>query len=217
MSIDGQKRYGRAILFLPGESSLPNRVLGHYIQHEETVEADLKGTIIDIETVGDFRAAPFCQDTEDYLSRYRDMRVTTVGILAAGQLMVFAAKGVDHLTAFQKSAIKFMSKATGPLHAFNKAFKEGCYYWNSGREILDIDREIQMTKGEKKEVVVRGLGLSGYDDPFNGEGRLCVRAFQSGKVEDIIKHNRACLLKEYGILNKRGAREFRTKWLDLNI
>lgn len=72
-----------------------------------------------------------------------------------------------------------------------------------------------MTKGEKKETVARGLGLPGYDDPFNGEGRLCVRAFGSGKVEDIIRHNRACLLKEHGILKERGAREFRTEWLDL--
>ena len=190
---------------------------GHYIQHEEAVEADFKGTIIDIETVGEFGEASYCQDKEDYLARYRNIRITAVGILAGGKLQIFAAKGVEHLADFQRSAIMFMSKATGPLHAFNKAFEEGCYYWNSGREILDIDRDIQMTRREKKEAVVRNLGLPGYDDPFNGEGRLCVRAFQSGKVEDIIKHNRACLLKEYGILNKRGAREFRTKWLDLNI
>jgi len=194
---------------------LPYRVLRHYILHEETVEADFKGTIIDIETVGQFGEAPYCPDKEDYLARYRDMRITAVGILAGGKLQVFAAKGIDSLATFQKSAIMFMSKATGPLHAFNKAFEEGCYYWNSGRQMLDIDKEIQMTKAEKKEAVVRELGLPTYDDPFNGEGRLCVRAFESGKVEDIIRHNRACLLKEYGILSRRGGREFRTKWLDL--
>jgi len=192
-------------------------VLGHYIQHEEAVEADFKGTIIDIETVGEFGEAPYSQDKEDYLARYRDIRITTVGILAGGKLQIFAAKGVEHLADFQRNAIMFMSRLTGPLHAFNKAFEEACFYWNSGREILAIDRDIQMTRGEKKEAVVRGLGLPGYDDPFNGEGRLCVRAFQSGKVGDVIRHNRACLLKEYGILKKRGAREFRTKWLDLRI
>jgi len=79
-------------------------VFGHYIQHEKAVEADLKGTIIDIETVGESGEAPYCQDKEDYLARYRDIRITAVGILAGGRLQIFAAKGIEYLADFQRNA-----------------------------------------------------------------------------------------------------------------
>ena len=79
-------------------------MLGHCVHHEEAVEADFKDTIIDIETVGEFGEAPYCQDKEDYLARYRDIKITAVGILAGGRLQIFAAKGIEYLADFQRNA-----------------------------------------------------------------------------------------------------------------
>ena len=44
------------------------------------------------------------------------------------------------------------------------------------------------------------LNLNG---PFHGDGKLIEKAWNGGNVEDCMKHNRACLLKEAEIWNKR--------------
>ncbi|MHA1637592.1 MAG: hypothetical protein ACTSUB_06200 [Candidatus Thorarchaeota archaeon] len=183
--------------------------------HREQVETTFEGTIIDIETVGEFRrVGGFSPLGQDYLGRYKDMKITTVGFLSENELSVFFVKDAESLDNFRKKAISILKTRTAPTYAFNKSFEEGCYFWNSGQESLHIDNELQSFTGEKKENVVIKLGINKYDDPFHGEGRKCVSAFFQGNIDDIVKHNRACLLKENQILAKRGAKKIKTIWHD---
>ncbi|MGB2929523.1 MAG: hypothetical protein WBB70_11490, partial [Desulfobacterales bacterium] len=55
-----------------------------------------------------------------------------------------------------------------------------------------------------KESIVKKLGISAYDDPFPGAGVKCIDEFKRGNIENCLKHNQACLLKERDILFKRG-------------
>lgn len=186
----------------------------YYLLKKEMRDSRIDGTIIDIETTGDFQKSPDPGDMQDYLVRYEKIKITAVGTLNKNSIMVFVAKGRQSLSRFQEKAIRIMSSAGHPLYAFNKSFEEGCYYWNSGKRMLNIEHDIQKFQFEKKENVVVELGLHQHNDPFHGDGSLCKRAFELGKLHDVIAHNRACLLKEYYIFRKRGAREFKTTWLD---
>ncbi|MHA1930840.1 MAG: hypothetical protein ACTSV2_19890 [Candidatus Thorarchaeota archaeon] len=194
---------------------MSRKVSKNYGMHREQVETTFEGTIIDIETVGEFRrVGGFSPLGQDYLGRYKDMKITTVGFLSENELSVFFVKDAESLDNFRKKAISILKTRTAPTYAFNKSFEEGCYFWNSGQEILHIDNELQRFTGEKKENVVIKLGINKYDDPFHGEGRKCVSAFFQGNIDDIVKHNRACLLKENQILAKRGAKKIKTIWHD---
>jgi hypothetical protein len=194
---------------------LPFRSFDDYRLYEEEVETLFEGTIIDLETIGDFERVPYTEDMQDYLDRYCMMKVTTIGTLSDGCLNVMIAYDDEHLKRFQKSVLSSVRSAERPLYAFNKSFEEGCVYWASSCELHHFDFDIQMHQGEKKQQVVRDLGLLDYNDPYLGEGWRCVGAFREGNLGEIIRHNRSCLLKEYGILRKRGSRAFKTEWLDL--
>ena len=58
-------------------------------------------------------------------------------------------------------------------------------------------------KQEWKEGVVRELGIDQHGDPFKGSGKHCMWALKKDEIQNPIKHNKACLLKERDILNKR--------------
>ena len=200
----------------PRGISLPSEVTKNYRVYREEVSTDFEGTIVDIETIGDFIqvGTRFPPQEQDYLGKYRDMKITTVGVLSENELAIFIAKNIECVIEFQKSAIKLMSEVSSPTYAFNKSFEEGCYFWNSGFNIIRIDNELQTFAGEKKEDVVEEYGISKYNDPFHGDGGKYVAAFFEGNIDDIIKHNRACLLKEHQILKERGAKRIRTEWLN---
>ncbi|MHA2024685.1 MAG: hypothetical protein ACW98U_02195 [Candidatus Thorarchaeota archaeon] len=197
---------------------MPTKVSKRYREMKERVKTVFDGSIIDIETIGDFsevnRGTP--PMGSDYLKRYRSMRITAVGVLSAGKLTICVANGYENLDAFQKIATKVMRDTSVPLYAFNKTFEEGCYFWNSEERSLEIDYELQQAVLERKEDVVKALNIDDYDDPFHGKGVRCKSAFASGDLQSIMKHNRACLLKENQILSKRGAKKLVTKWLDID-
>jgi hypothetical protein len=199
-------------------SQLPIKVSKNYRKKVEHVDTNFEGALIDIETIGQFYG-PW-RDTpplgSDYISRYKLMRITTVGILSDDTLTIFIANDVDCLDAFQKKAMEIMRRSNKPCYAFNKTFEEGCYFWNSGRKILEYEYELQQYPLEKKENVVMQLGIDDYRDPFHGDGSKCKKAFLKGDLKSIISHNRACLLKESKILEKRGAQRLATTWLDLD-
>ncbi len=183
---------------------------------QEKIDTDFEGTIIDIETIGNFGTpSGFFPQGRDYLSRYRDMRITTIGTLSDNLLRIFIAKNEESMERFQRKATKVMRIADSPTYAFSKSFEEGCFYWNSGHDHIDLDCELQSFVGESKKSVVAKLEIDNYDDPFHDIGRKCVHAFEVDDLSNIIKHNRACLLKENQILQKRGVKRIKTKWLDL--
>lgn len=188
-----------------------------YEKHQEEIETDFEGTIIDIETIGNFGTpSGFFPQGQDYLSRYCNMKITTIGILSNDLLQIFIAKNEESMERFQKKVTKEMRGADSPTYAFNKSFEEGCFYWNSGHELVNLDYELQSKVGESKKAVVATLKINNFDDPFYDIGRKCVDAFEAGDLQSIIQHNRACLLKEHQILRKRGRKGIKTKWLDLS-
>jgi len=197
---------------------MPVKVGKVYRKKEEHVDTSFQGAIVDIETIGEFygprRDVPPLGS--DYLTRYKLMKITAVGVLSASRLTNHVANGPDCLDAFQKIAIEIMKDALKPCYAFNKSFEEGCYFWNSGKEFLHFKYELQQFPLERKENAVRSLGIDNYGDPFHGDGYRCKDAFLAGDLSSIINHNRACLLKEGKILEKRGAKKFTTKWLDVD-
>lgn len=80
--------------------------------------------------------------------------------------------------------------------------------------MFDFENELQARAMENKERAVQQLKIPSYNDPYRGKGFRCVDAFVKGDLENIAKHNRACLLKERDILRIRGSRTMQTKWLD---
>lgn len=191
-------------------------ITSSYEKYVEKRETDFDGTIVDIETIGDFRkvAYPPNQD-QDYILRYKDMKITTVGIYGGNEIQIYIAKEMNHLDQFQIKAIRIMEHVKRPTYAFNKSFEEGCYYWNSNCTLLDVDYDLQIFVGESKKSLVSKLNINNYDDPFFDDGGKCVDAFLLGNLQDIIRHNRSCLLKEHQILIIRGAKEMKTEWLDI--
>lgn len=199
-------------------SQLPIKVSKNYRKKVEHADTNFEGAVIDIETIGQFygqrRNTPPLGS--DYISRYKLMKITTVGILSDDTLTIYIANDVDCLDAFQKKAMEIMRRLDRPCYAFNKTFEEGCYFWNSGRKFLEYEYELQQFPLERKENAVMQLGIDGYGDPFHGDGSMCKSTFLKGNLKSIINHNRACLLKESKILEKRGAKRLATIWLDLD-
>lgn len=196
---------------------MPWKVHREYKIRKEQADCNFEGTIVDLETIGPFtpvssRRPEFGQD---FIRKYGKIKVTTVGTLSDGVLQIAIALGPEHLDKFGKKALSIVSQSDRPLYAFNKPFEEGCLFWIS-RNMLSFENELQEFPREKKERTVEKLGIPNYSDPYKGDGFRCVDAFIKGDLENIAKHNRACLLKERDILRIRGARTMQTKWLDID-
>lgn len=196
---------------------MPWKVYQSHKIRKEQVDCDFEGTIVDLETIGPFtpvssRRPEFGQD---FIRKYEKIKVTTVGTLSDGVLQIAIALGPEHLDEFGKKALSIVSQSDRPLYAFNKPFEEGCLFWIS-RNMLDFENELQARAMENKERAVQQLKIPSYNDPYRGKGFRCVDAFIKGDLENIAKHNRACLLKERDILRIRGARTMQTKWLDID-
>ncbi len=196
---------------------MPWKVHREYKIRKEQADCNFEGTIVDLETIGPFihvssRRLEFGQD---FIRKYRKIKVTTVGTLSDGVLQIAIALGPEHLDMFGKEVLSIVSQSDRPLYAFNKPFEEGCLFWIS-RNMLSFENELQTSPRENKERAVQQLKIPSYDDPYRGKGFRCVDAFLKGDLENIAKHNRACLLKERDILRMRGARTMQTKWLDID-
>ncbi len=196
---------------------MPWKVYRSHKIRKEPVDCDFEGTIVDLETIGLFTTVPpqRLEFGQDIIRKYQKIKVTTVGTLSDGVLQIAIALGQEHLNEFGKKALSIVSGSDRPLYAFNKPFEEGCLFWIA-RSVFDFENELQARAMENKERAVQQLKIPSYNDPYRGQGKMCVDAFIKGDLENIAKHNRACLLKERDILRIRGARTMQTKWLDID-
>ena len=65
---------------------------------------------------------------------------------------------------------------------------------NFGKERFFIEL-VKDKKVKKKEIP---------KDPFNGNGGLCMEKWKEGKIDEILEHNRSCLIEEYFLfINKQ--------------
>jgi len=169
--------------------------------HNEKIKSEFKGTIIDIETIGDF-----CGDYDDDDSRqYSKLTPTIFGYITKDELKILCAEGKNALKELQRETTRIMPSLEKPIYAFQCRFERGVLYHCYGVE-LKIDGELNAYTREWKGDACAELDIPNYGDPFNNSGRECMLAWLRGDYKGASKHNRSCLLKERDILLKRDYR-----------
>ena len=168
------------------------------IEHKEDRSSNFEGTIIDIETIGEFL------NQYPDSRRYKDIELVIFGFINRHALHIFCAKGIEAISELRERAAMIIDSLERPFYAFNSEFERGVLFYELGKEI-DFDGELQETR-ETKAKAVRELGIPNYDDPFYDRGLWCMNAWHNEEFDAAIAHNRACLLKERDILIKRGFR-----------
>ena len=169
------------------------------IEQKEDISSNFEGTIIDIETVGEFL------NQYPDSRRFRDIQLVIFGFINKDALHILCARGMKELNELRERTGKMIDSLARPFYAYNTEFERSVLFYELGREI-DFDRELQEGR-ESKANACRYLGIPNYDDPFYDRGVLCMRAWQDGEFDRAIAHNRACLLKERDILLKRRFRK----------
>jgi len=165
------------------------------IEHKEDINSDFEGTIIDIETIGDFL------NQYPDSRRYKDIQLVIFGFINRDALQILCAKGMGAIEELRERTGKIIDSLERPFYAFNCNFESGVLFYELGKEIV-FDGELQEPY-ESKARAVRDLGIPNYDDPFYDKGLWCMNAWHNGEFDAAIAHNRACLLKERDILIKR--------------
>ena len=168
------------------------------IEDKEDISSDFEGTIIDIETVGEFR------NQYPDSRRYKDIQLVIFGFINKDALQILCAKGMGARNELRERTEKIIDSLERPFYAFNTEFERSVLFYELGKEI-DFKGELQANR-ESKAHTRSYLDIPNYDDPFYDRGVLCMRAWQDGEFDKAIAHNRACLLKERDILLIRGFR-----------
>jgi len=169
------------------------------IERKEDINSDFGGTIIDIETIGEFL------NQYPDSRRYKGLKLVIFGFINKYGLHILCAKGMKAINELRERIEKIVDSLERPLYAFNSQFERGVLFYQLSKKV-NFDGELQ--EGCESKANVRSyLGIPNYDDPFYDSGYLCMKAWQNGEFDAAIAHNRACLLKERDILLKRRYRE----------
>jgi len=168
--------------------------------HFEDIKSDFDGTIIDIETIGEFTRGS--KDSREY----KEIIPVIFGFINKEGLNVYCAENEDAIAKLKDDINKMLPDLKRPFYAFNTDFERGVLFNHLGEPVL-FDGELNKEKYERKRDTVRLLRIPQYDDPFNDSGLACKEAWLAGDIENSILHNRSCLLKERDILLKRSFRK----------
>lgn len=168
------------------------------IENKESTKAGVKGTIIDIETIGEFDRKYPSYD----LMHYSDLKPTIFGFLTENSLIQYCAEGPDEIPQLIQIIGNTIPKLSEPYYALNCYFERGILFHgcNLEPEFIDVRGEIRGRKWDIRE----NLGISTYNDPFNGVGYTCLLEWEKENYSQCLAHNRACLLIERDILKKVG-------------
>jgi hypothetical protein len=163
----------------------------------------VKGTIIDLETIGLIR------NELGGLRKYGLVRPYLFGYLFENTMVQKYVEKFDDIPAFLDflRSMDLFGFSQRPFFAYNAEFEKGVLYFSTGKTVL-FDGDIKKGK-EGKEAVVKRLGIETYGDPFPGAGIKCIEEFKKGNIGDCLAHNQACLLKERDILVREGYRNLR--------
>jgi hypothetical protein len=167
-------------------------------EYIEESNLDFEGTIVDIETIGEFdRSYP-------YDSRhYRKIKQVIFGYIDKERLHIYCAKSVAGIDKLKSITPDIFAGLKRPFYAFNCNFESGVWFHHIGLQI-DFDGELQGVPFESKKSAILQLKIPNYEDPFWDKGLMCIKAWNDQDFDKAIAHNRACLLKERDILLKRG-------------
>ena len=173
------------------------------LEHKEDISSDFEGTIIDIETIGEFDE--HYRNTNDS-REYHYIQTVIFGFINGQALHIFYVRETKDIAELNQKVMGIIDDLPRPFHAFNTAFEQSVLFHGLGKKTI-FDGELQKEKYESKANAVRDLAIPNYDDPFHDKGILCMIAWKNGEFDETIAHNRACLLKERDILLKRGFRK----------
>jgi len=170
------------------------------IIHKEKLKSNFDGTIIDIETIGEF------SNEYNDSRKYKQILPVIFGFIDRNGLSIYCAKNEGSLDKLKNEIPPLLDNLERPFYAFNCHFEMGVFFHSLNKKVL-FERELNERKYERKSSAVSKLNIPQYDDPFNDRGVLCKEAWLQGQIDNAIAHNRSCLLKERDILLKRGFRE----------
>ncbi len=166
----------------------------------EEVKTSFDGTIIDLETIGNF-----CNRFNDS-RRYAEIKPILFGFIGNNRLEIHCVRSNATIQKLPEIILNVLPTLKRPFYSFNAEFEMGVLSHTLKKEI-NFERELNIQKYEAKKSAVKELKIENYNDPFFDDGKKCHDAWSSGSIDDIIAHNRADLLKECDILTKRGSRE----------
>lgn len=169
--------------------------------HHEKVDVPFDGTIIDIESIGNFNNSYPDEDSR----QYKELKPTIFGCITSTDLKILCAENESEIEKLNDLIKNETSTLPHPFHAFNVRFEQGIIYHSCGMK-TPFEGEINTFSREKKKYTVEDMKINNYDDPFFDDGKLCVLNWPKGEHDLCIKHNRSCLLKERDILVQRGRR-----------
>ena len=170
------------------------------LRYKEDMASDFDGTVIDIETIGEFDKNPLYEDDS---RRVKNLQQVILGLFGKKGIRIFCAKGKYEIQELNSLTTQILDKLERPFYAFNTNFESGVWFHQLDTKII-FDYELQGFPRENKGNARKSLGIPNYDDPFDDDGKLCMIAWERGQFDKAIAHNRACLLKERDILLKRG-------------
>jgi hypothetical protein len=165
---------------------------------EEEIANNLEGTVIDIETIGDF-CKQFKGDSRECMNH----KQIILGYICGPKLCIFCAINEQGIYELSNITNEILSTLQKPFFAFNCSFESSVWFHQIGFKI-NFEGELQKYKYEKKKDAILSVSIPNYDDPFFDIGLKCIEAWNCGNIRDAIAHNRACLLKEKDLLLKRG-------------
>lgn len=159
------------------------------------------GHIIDFETYG---TIDYDKNDENM---YNNVRPFIIGLLNLECDMISQYYVKDNY--LDKKFLKtLMSCIYGPFYAFSSQFEKAVIknFTDLDIEFRELQKPYSLTKTyyEKKQFTCNNLMIDNYDDPFDGDGGLCITEFEKGNIDDCLRHNRSCLFKERDVLNARG-------------
>lgn len=154
----------------------------------------IKGTIIDLETIGGFNRAYPPWDPRHYAS----ISPTIFGYLTGETLVQHCAEDTEEIQKIIHLMRDTLPKLERPFYALNCSF-ERCIIANTCKQ----NHPFHDVRGNKyhgsKWAIRQRIGIPTYDDPFHGDGLQCIPEWHRGNHQDCIRHNRACLLIERDI------------------
>jgi len=169
-------------------------------RYHERVTSYFRGTIIDIESCGNF-----CRQFADS-REYKDIIPTIFGRINCYELTILCALGKAALAELKLEMGKLVPALERPLFAFHCDFEQGVIYHSCSIKMI-FDGDLNKEEFESKRQAVKTLRIPNYDDPFNDDGAKCMDSWLTGDYEGSIMHNRSCLLKERDILITRSHRK----------
>jgi hypothetical protein len=177
------------------------------ISYREELESDFEGTVIDIETWGNFHKQ------YDDSRGYREIIPVIFGYINDERLEVRCAAWRSSLESLHSEIKEVVPRLDKPLYAFNSIFMRGVLY-HSCDLVVHFDGELNLDHKESIRKARLALGIENYEDPFKDDRGKCVHQWdlecRLGLGDDdsrlSIRHIRSRLLKERDILLKRGFR-----------